>query len=109
MATPLWAEVEIELLTAEAGGRHTPLSISNDIPGLYRPHLKVVGGTGALLGVAFMDGPDDAISPGERTHATIKALYEPAVSYAELISGAHFEILEGPQVVGRGKVIRLAD
>jgi hypothetical protein len=104
-----WAEVEIELLPAESGGRALPLNLCNDDPGRYRPHLRVLGGSGALLGVAFMDGPDDPVAPGEKTHATIKALYEPAICYSELIGGARFEILEGPHVVGHGRVLRLED
>jgi hypothetical protein len=40
------------------------------------------------------------------THATIKSLYEPNVSYEELIEGARFEILEGSRVVGYGEVLR---
>lgn len=103
-----WAEVEIELLPAESGGRALPLSLCNDHPGRYMPHLRVLGGSGELLGVAFMDGPDGPLSPGQKTHATIKALYEPAVSYTELAKGARFEILEGPRVVGHGRVLRLA-
>ena len=59
-----------------------------------------------MLGVAFMDGPDEPIPPGESTQATIKSLYEPNVSYEELVEGARFEILEGPHVVGYGEVIR---
>jgi hypothetical protein len=104
-----WADVEIELLPAEAGGRSAPLNLCNDDPGRYRPHLRVVGGSGELLGVAFMDGPDAPISPGTSSRATIKALYEPMVSYAELEKGVRFEILEGPQVVGHGRVVRLRD
>jgi hypothetical protein len=53
-----------------------------------------------------MDGPDDPISPGGSTHATIKSLYEPNVSYEELGEGARFEILEGPHVVGYGEVLQ---
>ena len=102
-----WAEVEIELLPAEAGGRSMPLTLCNDAPGQYRPHFRVVGGSGELLGVAFMDGPDEPVSPGVTTCATVKGLYDPAVSYAELKKGARFEILEGPQVVGYGRVLRL--
>ena len=105
----LWAEVEIELLPPEAGGRSVPLNLCNDNPGQYRPHFRVVGGSGELLGVAFMDGPDEPVSPGARTCATVKSLYEPAVSYAELKKGARFEILEGPNVVGYGRVLRLED
>ncbi len=53
-----------------------------------------------------MDGPDDPILPGEQTQATIKCLYAPAVSYAELVEGARLEILEGPRLVGHGRVTR---
>src|SRR6186713_3153597 len=102
-----WAEVEIELLPFEEGGRSLPLTLCNDNPGQYRPHLRVVDGSGSLLGVAFMDGPDEPVSPGTTVHATIKALYEPEVSYAQLKEGVQFEILEGPRVVGHGRILRL--
>src|SRR5262245_44897406 len=102
-----WAEVEIELVPAEAGGRPRPLELCNEHPGQYRPHLRVIGGSGELLGVAFMDGPDNPVSPGQKAHATVRALYEPTVSYAELQIGARFEILEGPFVIGHGRVLRL--
>ena len=46
------------------------------------------------------------IQPGESTHATVKALYEPMVSYDELVKGSRFEILEGARVVGHGEVVR---
>ncbi len=61
-----WAEILIELLPTEKGGRDAPLDLSNDRPGQYRPHLRVIGGSGQMLGVAFMDGPDDPVSPGGR-------------------------------------------
>ena len=101
-----WAEVWIHLLPSESGGRTLPLDLCNDRPGQYRPHLRVINGSGEMLGVAFMDGPDDPIQPGESTHATVKALYEPFVSYDELVEGSHFEILEGARVVGHGEVVR---
>jgi hypothetical protein len=63
----------------------------------------VIDGSGAML--AMMDGPDEPIRPGESTQATIKALYEPNVSYHELVEGARFEILEGQNVVGYGNVV----
>jgi hypothetical protein len=99
----LWADVFIELLPTEQGGRKYPLELCNDNPGQYRPHLRVIGGSGELLGVAFMDGPDEPVFPGGCTNATVKCLY-PGVDYAELIEGANFEILEGPNIVGRGVV-----
>ncbi len=102
----LWAEVLIELLPTNRGGRQAALNLCNDNPGQYRPHLRLIGGSGELLGVSFMDGPDDPILPGEQTQATIKCLYAPAVSYAELVEGARFEILEGPRLVGHGRVTR---
>jgi hypothetical protein len=102
-----WAEVLIELLPSNKGGRKGPLDLCNDRPGEYRPHLRVIGGSGEMLGVAFMDGPDDPIPPGGKTFATIKALY-PDVSYRELVEGAEFEIVEGSRVVGRGRVIKCA-
>ena len=101
-----WAEVEIELLTSEQGGRHADLDLCNDRPGQYRPHFRVIGGSGQYLGVAFMDGPDEPIPPGGKTFATVKFLYSELVSYDELVEGAQFEILEGPRVVGLGRIIR---
>lgn len=103
--TEFWAEVSIQLVPTESGGRPLPLDLCNDRPGQYRPHLRVIGGSPEMLGVAFMDGPDDPIPPGGRTYATIKSLYN--VSYEELVEGARFEILEGPHVVGYGEVVRL--
>ena len=102
-SSEIWADVFIELLPTERGGRNRPLDLCNDNPGQYRPHLRVIDGSGELLGVAFMDGPDDPVLPGGSTNATVKSLY-PGVSYAELIDGAKFEILEGPHVVGHGTV-----
>ena len=101
-----WADVAIQLVPTASGGRTAPPDLCNDNPGQYRPHLRVIGGSREMLGVAFMDGPDDPVPPGESTQATIKSLYEPNVSYEELVEGARFEILEGPHVVGYGEVIR---
>src|ERR1044072_5907146 len=101
-----WAEVWIYLLPTESGGRTLPLDLCNDRPGEYRPHFRVINGSGEMLGVAFMDGPDDPIQPGESTHAIVKALYEPMVSYDELVKGSRFEIVEGAQIVGHGEVVK---
>ena len=87
-------------------GDKSPLDLCEDSPGQYCPHFRVIGGSGELLGVVVMDGPDDPILPGERTEATVKSLYEPGISYSELVEGARFEILEGPHVVGYGTVVR---
>lgn len=99
------ADVEIELRSVEDGGRSLPVSLGGPHPGKYRPHLRVIGGSGDLLGVVFINGPDQPVSPGVKTHATIKALYEPEVSYAELKDGVHFQIIEGTRIVGHGRVL----
>ena len=101
-----WAEVSIHLVPTESGGRTSPLYLGDKQAGQYRPHLRVIDGSSEMLGVAFIDGPDGPLSPGGSAHATIKALYEPLVSYEELVEGARFEILEGPHVVGYGEVVR---
>ena len=101
-----WADGRIELLPTESGGRDVPLDLSNDRPGQYRPHLRLIGGSGEMLGVAFMDGPDDSVPPGGKAYATVKFLYEPNVSYMDLVEGTRFEILEGPTVIGYGEIIR---
>src|SRR5258705_4709638 len=102
-----WAEVYIELYATEAGGRQTPLDLCNDRPGHYRPHFRPLAHPSELLGVEFMDGPDDPVAPGESTDATVHFLYESEVAYQALIVGAEFEIMEGPRAIGRGKITRL--
>src|SRR5689334_15462367 len=74
-----WADVAIQLVPTASGGRTALLVLCNDNPGQYRPHICVIGGSREMLGVAFMDGPDEPIPPGESTQATIKSLYEPNV------------------------------
>jgi len=101
-----WAEVEIQLYPTDAGGRRTSLDLCNDRPGRYRPHFRPLAQPSELLGVEFMDGPDDPVPPGGRTYATVRFLYEPEVSYAALTVGAEFEIVEGPHAIGRGRVTR---
>ena len=100
-----WAEIWMELLPPEHGGRTQPLVLCNDHLGRYRPHLRVKGAS-EVLGVAFMDGPDKPVEPGTGTFATVAFLYEPGVSYTALSVGAEFEVLEGPHVVGVGRVTR---
>ena len=96
----------IELLPAEQGGRASPLNLSTDAPGSYRPHFRALGGDGEMLGIEFVDGPDEPVRPGAGTFATVRFLYAPEVDYSALAVGAAFEILEGARVVGRGRVTR---
>ena len=60
----------------------------------------------AKEGVAFMEGSKDPVSPTGKTNTTVKFLYEPDVSYAELDEAIWFEILVSPRVIGYGEIIR---
>jgi translation elongation factor EF-Tu-like GTPase len=101
-----FAEVLIEFLPTEKGGRQTPICLSTDSQGHYRPHFRVRDGDGECLGVEFVDGPDEPIAPGGSAHATVRFLYEPEVCYDALVVGAHFEVVEGSRVVATGQVTR---
>jgi translation elongation factor EF-Tu-like GTPase len=101
-----FAEVLIEFLPAEKGGRRTPICLSTDSEAHYRPHFRVRDGDGEYLGVEFVDGPDDPVLPGGSTYATVRFRYEPEVCYDALVVGAQFEVMEGAHVVGTGQVTR---
>lgn len=102
-----FAEVLVEFLPPEKGGRKNPVCLSTDSETHYRPHLRVCEGDGEYLGVEFVDGPDDPVVPGVSTYATVRFVYEPEVCYDALAVGALFEMMEGSRVVGTGKVTRL--
>jgi len=68
----------------------------------YRPHLRAEG-TGALLGVVFIDGPDNVI-PGVQARATVALLY-PGIDYSRLRSGTLCTVVEGARVVGIAHVV----
>ena len=97
-----YADVAVAFLSPEEGGRHTPPCLNNK---KYRPHFRVLGSK-KWLGVEFIEGPDEPVKPGMSTPSTVRLLYAPEVSYGELREGTKFEILEGPNVVGSGEVIR---
>jgi hypothetical protein len=101
-----FAEVLIEVWPTDEGGRRTPIWLSSQTPTHYRPHFRVRGGNGEMLGVEFVDGPDSPVAPGGTTYATVRFVYEPEVCYDELAIGAEFDILEGDRVVGMGRVTR---
>jgi translation elongation factor EF-Tu-like GTPase len=100
-----YAEVLIELLPTERGGRRTSITLSTDASH-YRPHFRAIDGDGTMLGVEFVDGPDEPVLPGQTTYATVRFVYEPEVCYDALLVGARFEILEGSRVIGTGRITR---
>jgi len=101
-----FAEILIELLPTDKGGRRSPICLSTDNATPYRPHFRVRSGNGEMLGVEFVDGPDEPVAPGGSTYATVRFVYEPEACYDELVIGAEFDILEGDRVVGVGRVTR---
>jgi hypothetical protein len=101
-----FAEVLVEFLPTDRGGRRNPIFLGENPFVSYKPHFRLCHGDETYLGVEFVDGPDEAITPGGRTYATVRFLYEPEVSYDNLIEGALFDICEGSRVVGSGQVTR---
>ena len=101
-----FAEVFVEFVPTEKGGRRTPVCLSADSPSYYRPHLRVREGDGEYLGGEFVDGPDNPVAPGSSTYATVRFLYEPEISYDALVVGAQFDVMEGSCVVATGTVTR---
>jgi hypothetical protein len=70
------------------------------VPG-YRPHFRI--GAGEYLGVEVAT-IGEASTDG-RARAVVRLMYWPAVNYDALSSGASFDVLEGPNVVGHGRVV----
>lgn len=99
-----YAKVWIELLPVDEGGRRTPLDLSSEWPVAYRPQLRVRGGDGRLLDVEFVAGPPDPVRPGCGAFATVRLPMEWATSHGELVAGVEFDVLEGPRLIGRGRV-----
>jgi translation elongation factor EF-Tu-like GTPase len=100
-----FAEVFVEFLSTDKGGRRTPICLSTNAPGPYRPHLRVLNGDSEMLGVEFVDGPDEPVMPGDSAYATVRFVYE-GVCYDALVVGAQFDVLEGSRVVATGRVTR---
>ena len=91
----------ITLLPAESGGRTTPTTA---VACHYRPHLRVEP-NGPYMGVCLIAGPE-RLYPGDEATVTMALVYYGSVDYSALASGASFEILEGPTVVGHGVVTK---
>ena len=99
-----YVKVWIELLPVDEGGRRTPLDLSSEWPVAYRPQFRVRGGQGKLLDVEFVAGPSEPIRPGSGANATIRLPVNNGASHAELVVGAEFDVLEGPRLIGHGRV-----
>ncbi len=59
---------------------------------------------GEYLGVALCNGPAGPVVPDTTIGADAILMY-PGVDYSSLKPGVEFEILEGAQVVGHGRVV----
>jgi translation elongation factor EF-Tu-like GTPase len=105
-AIPDFAEVLVEFTPTSQGGRHSPVCLGENAVPHYMPHFVVHDADGTYLGVEFVDGPVYPINPGDRTHATVRFMYEPDVSYEAIVEGATFDIREGGRTVGSGRVTR---
>ena len=91
-------ELVVTFLAPDQGGRTKPIEING-----YRPHLRVPPDD-TMVGVEFL-GPEGVAPLGIPISATVRLVYDPAVSYSALQPGASIEILEGARIVGRGRVV----
>lgn len=94
------AYIEFILFSPEKGGRKTLPHLKDS----YRPHFRV--DNGEYLGVSFIDAVDPVLFD-TNIKAQVNFLYHPKVNYDALQVGVEFEILEGPNVVGCGRVAEL--
>ena len=92
------ARISLQFISAEAGGRTLPTFITEP----YRPHLRVADGE--YLGVAFVNGSEEAVVPGVVAAAEVVFMYSPQVNYEPLKVGTQFQVLEGQRIVGVGIV-----
>lgn len=90
-------EAEIRFLTAEEGGRHTPVRSG------YRPQFCYEGHDWD----AHEEYPDvELVHPGE-TVRTFLWFLSPDAHLGRVQVGMKFEIREGPRVVGCGRVTKI--
>ena len=101
-----YADVKIEWVAADKGGRQLPVVLQTHEGRGYRPHFRV-GTSGEYLGVQFTSGDPPTGQPGCEGLATVELLYAPlGVDYSLLIPGARFDVVEGRRVVAYGEIIR---
>lgn len=96
-------EAELAMKPEQDGGRHSYFTAG------YRPHL-VVPPSQEYLGVSvsavLSSRADGEVFPGEAAVVEFQEMYFLGVSYDQLQVGAAFDILEGAQIVGTGRVLR---
>ena len=88
----------VRLLSTRDGGRPSAISLT----GSYRPHVVIHGGDGTYLGVIIRSTQTAALSPGDHAEVLLELPCE--VDYSPLAPGTTFDILEGPRIVGSGKI-----
>jgi elongation factor Tu len=92
----------IELLSAEQGGRTTPLVGGTS----YRPVHNFLGPENRELAAGFIDLPtDQSPKPGETFEAEVKFL--PSYITDAIKVGSAWRIQEGGQLVGFGTAIEI--
>ena len=83
-------------------GEKSRKSVPNLANRIYRPHF-IVEGTQTYLGVWFVEG--DLFELGMKANAIVETIYD-GVDYSLLLQPeTEFEIAEGGNIVGKGKVI----
>ena len=85
-------EIKVELNHHRFGGK---------VPIGYRPHLRV--GKGEYLGIEVVRA-SEGVKQGS-VQVVVRLLYWPQVNYDALCAGTSFDVLEGPNIVGTGRVI----
>ncbi|WP_316570912.1 hypothetical protein [Neobacillus sp. YIM B06451] len=103
-----WLNVLVEFHPVNEGGKNA-VRLGDYLYGDrylngYRPHFRIIGET-EYLGIQFLSGPEGLIRPKEKVNAKVSLLYYPQVPYDKLCDGIEFEIFEGANIVGTGKVI----
>ena len=90
--------VQLEMKKEEDGGRHEPFTEG------YCPHL-VISGTTEWLGVRASKclAP---VAPGQTAEVEFELMYHPELDYKGLKTGVNFSMVEGPKVVGNGRVVK---
>ena len=96
------ASVNVQFISAEAGGRNSPPIASES----YRPHFRV--GDGEPLGIEFVGVSESVMPFGVAVEAKVKFLYPAQVDYSPLSIGAQFAVFEGARIVGVGVVTGLS-